>query len=414
MPAGSEENRINPFITNLSLLNVIFSFSMTLFSFTIIYYLGQHHENVLLAGYGLSAGEAIMLFTMLPIGRSIDRGHSFILMIIGSMVYGVALLLIYYVVSYSILPYVLIPLLVAVLLLFQSTFRTAMNSFIAKAISSKVLGSNYARILTMETIGTAIAFGIFAFASYYSHIGMIYFLPGIILVVLTILVFSVLSATHRSELQKEEGKTKRPGLRESFSGMRQKRDFLAPLISSKVFMTIGVIGFTYFYIPTGLLLNISPVYTSLALLATYGLAAVWGKIGEKIVDKHQDMGKTFVSLAMFIDIITFGLILFSFEFHNKYTFIAAALFSSPGTLLISGAMSFEATVIGRENRGMFGAIQRVVVGAASIVMTFLLTYFYVSDYRLMWEIVFGSSVISFILSVMIPASYSSHPEATAS
>lgn len=405
MNGHDDGSGINPFVANLSVLNVIFSFSLTIFSFTIILYLKQYNENVLYAGYGLSVGEAVMLFTLLPQGRLIDRGYSFQLMVVGSVVFGTALIVLFYVISSSLFPFLLIPVLIVILIVFQSMFRTSLNSFLAKAVAANVLGRNYARVLTMETVGTAAAFGVFAFAAYYSYLNAVYVLPGLVLLILSVLVFTVLSSVHRAHIKKEESKTRRPGIRESFHGLASKKDFLAPLISSKVFMTVGVLGFTYFYIPTGLALGIPPVYTSIALLTTYVLAAVWGKIGEKVLDRHQNLGKTFVTTAMAIDILSFGLIFFSLETHNEYLFIAAALTSSPGTLLISGAMSYEANVIGRENRGMFGAVQRVIVGAASIGLTLLLTYLFVNDFTLMWEVVFTSSVISFAVAMVIPSKY---------
>lgn len=411
MSEADGNGKVNPFVVNLSILNVVFSFALTIFSFTIILYLKQYGENVLYAGYGLSAGEAVMLLTLLPQGRLIDRGFSFSLMVVGSVVFGVSMIFLYYVVTNSILTFLLIPVLITLLIVFQSTFRTSLNSFLAKAVSSKVLGQNYARILTMETIGTAAAFGIFAFASYYSYLNSVYILPGIFLVVLAILVFSVLSTGFRSELQKEESKNRRPGLAESFRGLASKKDFLAPLISSKVFMTIGVLGFTYFYIPTGLILGLSPLYTSMTLLATYILAAAFGRMGEKAIDRRQGLGKTFITAAMAVDIVTFGLIFFSLEYHVTYTFILAALISSPGTLLVSGAMSYEATVIGRENRGMFGAVQRAIVGAVSIGITLLLTYLYINDTLLLWEFVFASSLMAFGLAMLIPSRYKARVEA---
>lgn len=407
MNGHKNESKINPFVANLSVLNIIFSFSLTIFSFTIILFLKQYNENVLYAGYGLSAGEAVMLFTLLPQGRLIDRGYSFLLMMVGSVVFGAALIMLFYVISRSLLTFLLIPLLIVILIVFQSMFRTSLNSFLAKAVAANVLGRNYARVLTMETVGTAAAFGIFAFAAYYSYLKAVYVFPGLILLILSILVFTVLSSAHRTEIQKEESKTRRPGIRESFRGLASKKDFLAPLISSKVFMTAGVLGFTYFYIPTGFSIGISPLYTSLTLLSTYILAAAWGRIGERVLDRHQNMGKTFVATAMGIDIISFGLIFFALETHNEYAFLIAALASSPGTLLISGAMSFEASVIGRENRGMFGAVQRVIVGAVSIGLTLLLTYLYVSNSFLMWQVVFLCSVVSFALALLIPSGYNS-------
>lgn len=406
MSEPKEREGINPFVTNLSTLNAVFSFTLAIFSFTIILYLKQYGENVLYAGFGLSAGEAVMLLTLLPQGRLIDRGHSFGLMVFGSMAYGISLIFLFYSISTAIFPWFFIPLFIALLIIFQSTFRTSLNSFIAKAVHANVLGSNYARILTMEIIGTSVAFAVFAYAAYFSYLDSVYIYPGLVLVILTILVFAVLSASHRTELQKEESKIRRPNLRESIKGLADKRGFLGPLITSKVFMSIGVIGFTYFYIPEGVKLGIPLTYVSLALLATYILGAVWGKIGEHVVDRHPGLGKAYITSAMFIDIVTFGLIFYSIIYQNIYTFIAAALFSSPGTLLVSGAMSFEAKVIGVENRGMFGAVQRVIVGIVSVFLTFILTYFFVNNTLFMWEIVLASSLASLLFAGLIPSRYS--------
>ncbi|MCL4334599.1 MAG: MFS transporter [Candidatus Thermoplasmatota archaeon] len=398
---------INPFISNLSSLNLLFSLSMTIFSFTLIIFIEENAINVIYGGIGLSIGEIIMIFTLIPQGRLIDKGHSFSLMVIGSLLYGILIIFLFFIVTARLYYFVLVPMSVALIIVSQGMFRSSMNSFIAKAISFKIIGKNYARIITMETIGTAIGFAIFSFGSYYSILGLIYLGAGILLSVMSVLIFMVLQAKQRELMKSEEGKTPRPGFRESFSRLRGKMDFIAPLVSSKVFMNIGVIAYTFFYIPTGLSIGIPVFYSSIFLLSSYVLGIVWGKIGEKFIDNHRSFGRKFVSLAMMIDIFTFGLILFSVYYHNFYTFAAAALFASPGTLLISGALSYEASVIGREDRGIFSSVQRLSVGIVAIFMTIILTYLYEYHFQILWFVVFGSACMSFLLSFTIPAKYSS-------
>lgn len=404
--SGDESwGEINPFVTNLSLLNIIFSFTLTIFSFTIVTFLSDNHENVLYVGYGLSIGEAAMLITLLPQGHFIDKGYSFFFMSLGSIVFGFSLLFLYYVIILSIFPAIFIPVLIAFLIISQGTFRASLNGFIAKAVSKKFLGKNYARILTMETVGTAISFIVLTFVSYYSHIGLSYLFPGIVLVIFTILVFSVLSAGNRDVLKLEEKKTPRPSVRESLSRLKEKRGFLAPLISAKVLMTFGIIGFTYFYVSSGVYLGIPLIYVFLTLFVTYVLAGVSGKVGEMTLERYKGRGKKFITLAMFVDVVTFGLIILALHTHNIYEFIAAALISSPGPYLISGGLSYEVHVIGRENRGIFGGIQRVSVGAISIPLTLLLTYFYVTHLMLMWEVVFAASIASLVAAALIPGKF---------
>lgn len=408
------DGKINPFISNLSSLNLLFSLTMTVFSFTLIIFLQESRINVIYGGIGLSLGEIIMIFTLIPQGRLIDKGHSFSLMVVGSLLYGLLVILLFFIVTMRIYYSVLIPASVAVIIVSNGMFRSSLNSFIGKAISFKIIGKNYARIITMETVGTAIGFAIFSFGAFYSILGLLYLGSGIILSVMAILIFLVLQAKQREFMKSEEGKTPRPGFSESFARLRGKMDFIAPLVSSKVFMNIGVIAYTFFYIPTGLSIGVPVLYSSIFLLSSYILGIVWGKIGEKFIDSHRYFGRKFVTLAMSIDIVTFGLILVSVYLHNIYTFAAAALFASPGTLLVSGSLSYEASVIGREDRGMFSSIQRLSVGIVAIFMTIVLTYLYEYYFHILWLVVVASSCMSVILSFAIPAKYSSSLATSAS
>jgi hypothetical protein len=107
---------------------------------------------------------------------------------------------------------------------------------------------------------------------------------------------------------------------------------------------------------------------------------------------------------MLLDVVTYGLILLAILVKNEYLFLGAALFSSPGIVTVTGAMSFEVSVIGKENRGIFGGVQRQVVGLAATLVSLPLTLLYSLRFEYLWEIVWGSSIISFLITFVIPKS----------
>ncbi|MGC8505897.1 MAG: MFS transporter [Thermoplasmata archaeon] len=409
MQTAERKDGVDPFTRNLSVLNLIFSFSLSLFSFTIFLYLESEGIPIILGGIGLSIGQLASILIILPQGRAIDKGYSFDLMVIGSILYGIFLLLLYISVTEHYILLLAIPLIVAGFGVLESTFRSSLNSFVAKAVRQKVVGSNYARILTMETIGSAASFGIMAFGAYESVIGLIFLGSGLILAAFSVLVFTLLSSESRKISLVEESKIKRPSLRESFSHLRSLKKFLSRLISSKVLMSIGTIGFTFFYVPTGLILGIPPTITFLFLLATYVVAALLGKYGEKIIDSYTKSGKIFIVLAMVTDVITYSLVLISLRFDSRYLFLISALTSSPGTILISGAMVFEVKVIGRENRGMFGAVQRLIVGIIAVFMSSLLTLIFSLNYFWMWATILITSAASLVMALTIPGNNTVDP-----
>ena len=412
MQTAERKDGVDPFTRNLSVLNLIFSFSLSLFSFTIFLYLESEGIPIILGGIGLSIGQLVSILIIIPQGRAIDKGYSFDLMVIGSVLYGIFLLLLYIAVSEHYIFLLVIPLIVGGFSVLESTFRSSLNSFVAKAVRQKVIGSNYARILTMETIGSAASFGIMAFGAYESIIGLIFLGSGLILVAISILVFTILGAKSRKMSLEEEGRVKRPTLRESFSHLRSHKKFLSRLISSKVLMSIGTIGFTFFYVPTGIILGIPPSITFLFLLATYVVAALLGRYGEKIIDSYTKSGKIFIVLAMLTDVVTYSLVLISLRFDSRYLFLISALTSSPGTILISGAMVFEVKIIGRENRGMFGAVQRLIVGIIAVFMSSLLTLIFSVNYFWMWATILITSAASFVMALSIPTNSKVDPAPT--
>ncbi len=405
MGGNDTDSRINPFVSNLSFLNALISFSIAIFSYTIIYTLSYYHKSILLAGFGISAGEALTLAFLIPIGSLIDRGHSFRLMMLGAILYGAFLASLYFTISLSqlaFLAFLVVPALIASLILFQNVFKSSLNSFIAKAISNNLLGQNYARILTMETIGTAVAFGVFAAAAYYSFISWIYLWPGVFTVGFSLLVFMFLAGSQRKKVLEQEAKVRRPTIRESFRHLGKIKNFVIPLITSKLFMLVGIIATTFFYIPTAVYLSISPTIGAIALLIAYILGALWGKAGEMILRRWSNLGRLFVTLATAIDVVTFAVIVFSIEHHLAGLFIAAILISSPGPLLISGALSYEVEVIGKENRGMFGAVQRLIVASVYIFLGASLTFVFTKSFALLWIVALVASAGSFYATLVLP------------
>jgi hypothetical protein len=105
---------------------------------------------------------------------------------------------------------------------------------------------------------------------------------------------------------------------------------------------------------------------------------------------------------MLTDVVTYGLVLISLRFDSRNLFLISALTSSPGTILISGAMVFEVKIIGRENRGMFGAVQRLIVGIIAVFMSSLLTLIFSVNYFWMWATILITSSASLLMALTIP------------
>jgi len=404
---GNSETGINPFVSNLSILNIFFSLSLTVFSFGIVIYLENNAISVLYAGVGLTLGQIILLGTSVLQGRAIDKGYSFQLMVTGSILYGAVLFLIYFTVSIGYIPSLLIIAFIPLMLVFEGVFRSSLNAFIAKAAAARVLGKNYSRILTSEAIGSALAYVVMVYGAFSLSLSLVFVSSSILLVFIALLSFFFLRSRERDIMRKAESSVRRPGFRESIRNLSSKKNFAIPLITSKAFMTIGIIGFTFFYVPTGVYLGISPEYSFTFLLITYLLAILIGKYGEKVLDRHQGFGRGFVSLNMMFDVITYGLVVLSIIYRVDYLFLIAALFASPGVLLVSGAMTYEVGVIGRESRGMFGGVQRQFIGIISAFVSFPLTYIFTRNPSYMWGIIFAASLISFIITFTIPSAFPS-------
>ncbi len=401
---SAERSGINPFVSNLSALNSIFSLSMTVFSFAIIVYLDGANIPVYLAGVGLTAGQAILIGISMIQGRAIDKGHSFTMMIAGSFLYGVGLILLYLDISRALVAVEFIPAFIAIIIISEGLFRSSLNSFIAKASASNIIGKNYARILTGEAVGSTVAYLVLILGLLSDDFSYVFVGSGLLLICMSFLAFFILYTKEKEVMKDEVARTRRPGFFESLRALKEKRGFIAPLISSKALMTVGVIGFSLFYVPSGLLIGVPAEYSFGVLLGTYLIASFLGRYSERFIDRKSNLGRSFVSLTMLTDVVTYGLILLAVFEKDAYLFLAAAFFSSPGIITITGAMSFEVRVIGKENRGLFGGVQRQVVGVAAALVSLPLTLFYTLGFEYLWEVVWGASIASFLITFAIPKS----------
>ncbi len=397
------DSGVNPFVANLSALNVVFALSLSVFSYAVIIYLQGAGIPIYLAGAGLTAGQALTLGTSILQGRAIDKGHSFGLMVLGSILYGGFMVLLYLNVTLGILPFYFVGAYVAAIMVSEGIFKSALNSFIAKAVAMQIMGAHYARILTAETIGSAIAYIVMIFGILEFSLSIVFLGSGLFLLFLSIIAFLVLKSKGRDAMRKSISELRRPGFRESLTVLKKKSRYIGPIISSKALMTVGLIGFTFFYVPTGIYLGVKPQYSLFFLFITYVAAALMGTLGEKFVDRRIGLGRMFVTLTMLLDVVSYGIIFLSVILGNIDLFLIAVLFSSPGVLFISGAMTYEVSIIGRENRGMFGAVQRQTIGFLSAFASLPLTLVFTYNVSYMWGVIWVASILSVLVSLAIPS-----------
>ena len=396
-----KKERVNPFTNNLARLNLAFSFSASVFSFALFLFLQTYGIPIIYGGIGLSAGQIVALILLFPQGRAVDKGHSFTLMITGSLLYATFLISLYASVSIKILIFTLVPASVAGIIVLESTFRTSLNSFVSKSANKNILGSNFSRIIAAETIGSAASFAILVYGSYSSYISLIFLGSGMFLLVYTSLVFFILDSRNRDFIRNEEKKTPRAGLKQSINALRNKMKFVSTLISSKTFMNVGAIAFSFFYVPTGLFLGISPALSFSALLVSYVIGALVSRFGEEYIDRKQHIGRNFVVLIMLFDLITYLLILSSVDFSSEFLFLAAVFATVPSPILVSGALAYETNVVGKQYRGTFSAIQRTAMASTAAIASVGVTALFTVGPILVWIAVSITSFISLIFALLL-------------
>jgi len=377
--------RVEPFVNGLSVVNLLFSLVMNVFSFTIFYILLSSGFSIYLAATGITVGQIIVVILSVPQGRLIDRGYSYLLMVIGSLAYGTFISMIW--VSVHIprgAALLIIPVVIALALATQNTFRTSMNSFVAKAVKQSIIGSHYSRILTMEAIGSAAAMFMLLLIDKLTSLSISYLIFGISLIILSGLVLLILYSENRNVLRTEESGKKRPTFIQGLKLLRSKRGFVIPLYLAKIFMAIGLYGFSYYFIISGQQIGVSPSYSLLVLGITLAASTVFGKIAEKIVDRYKNSGKLFVVTLSLMDVVSYGLLFIGLLLHSQVLYFISVLAMIPAPFPVAASLAYEVRIIGPENRGLFGSIQRTLVGIVFIVIGIPLAFLYTSSYIYPW------------------------------
>lgn len=397
-------DRVDGFITGLSSLNFVFAFAMNLFNYTILVLLEDSGFSVVYGGLGISLGQAILLLLVIPMGRAVDRGRSYSLMAAGSILYGAVLVSIYFSISLkTAVSVALVIAFVSLVILFQNMFKSSLSSFVAKAVRAKIMGKSYSRIIWMETAGGTLSFFIVEFAHPYFSLAFMYIIVGLVMLVVSAASFTILAKENRNALKLTAGNVPRPTFRESISALMARGRFTVTLLSTKVLMSIGVLGFSYFYIVIGKGIGVQTTVSLLFLGIASALGIFWGILAERFVVKHPGWGKSYIVLMAVLDVVSYTMILIAMDKSNSALYLAAPLIGSPGPFLIPGAMAYEVKVIGRENRGIFAGIQRTFTGIPAIVLGAPLAYVFTVNPVYMWIIILASSAGTLFASLLIPS-----------
>lgn len=396
--------KIDPFISSLSVLNFLFALTMNVFGYTIFYLLERSHIPIVYGGLGTSIGQIVLLVILIPQGRLIDKGKSYTLMIAGAGIYSISMILIFFN-SLTVLSFtgLVMSFLIGIVLVTQNTFKSSLTSFVGKAVKLSIIGKHYSRIILMEMIGGGVAMFTVVGAIYLSTFRIIYIIAGSVLLVSTIAAFFVLFPENRKMTIAAENRTKRPGFIESMSVLRSRMRFIAPILLTKIFMATGIYVVSYFYIISGQQIGINPIFALLALGIGFATTIPFALYGEKYVDRHPRMGKAYVVILAVLDLGMYAFLAIAFYYTVPALFYLSMAFSAPGPVFVAGGMSYELKIIGKENRGMFAAIQRTLVGITFIVIGVPFALLFSIDYKLIWLILLVLSVGTVLSSLLIPS-----------
>ncbi|WP_162509794.1 hypothetical protein [Thermogymnomonas acidicola] len=123
--------------------------------------------------------------------------------------------------------------------------------------------------------------------------------------------------------------------------------------------------------------------------------------GERFIDSHPPgFGKMYVVLMALSDVFSYSLIYLAVEHGMVWLYLSSVLIGSVGPFVVSGALAYEAKAIGKENRGTYASIQKLVVGTTGLVTTLppLALVFQRSPQEL-WLIVAVLSVVAFLVTL---------------
>lgn len=398
-------DRINPFVTGLSIVNMFFSLLMTLFGYTLYYLLEMNGVSIYWGALGLSLGQLLLIAILVPQGRAIDRGHSYSLMLFGSLIYGTSIGLFFFIRSFQYYDVLfLIPVIIVFASATQNTFRSAMNSFIGKAVKASLMGQNYARIITMEMVGGSVAMFLSALFLTMDTLRFVYGIFSVLLIGSSLLILTSLFRPSRTMLVSAENKQRRPGFFESLRSLAARRRFVVPIYLGKIMMAMGYYGFSYYFIITGLKIGISS-YISIILLGMVFAASVpFGKLAEILLNKFKNAGKLFVVMLSVIDVSSYTLLFLSVLLRNPIFYYLSVAVMIPGPLPTAGALGYEVRMIGPENRGMYGSAQRILVAVSFIVISFPLAALYYLNLDYLWLFILATSIMGLIFGIALPSS----------
>ncbi len=401
--SNPKSNGINPFVTGLSIVNLFYSLLMTLFGYTLYLLLEREGVSLYWGALGVSLGQLALLAILIPQGRAIDRGHSYSIMVVGSIVYSVSI----GVLSLSGALFrdgliFAIPVAILIAIASQNAFRSSMNSFIGKAVRSSLMGSNYARILTMEMVGGALAMVVAYFIGETSSIRYAYIIFPALLIISVSLVFTVLYRDSRTGMALQVSSIASQSLRQGLRNLSSRRRFLIPIYAGKIFMAIGFYGFSYYFILTGVSLGLGPEVPILLLAAVFAASIPFGKLAESVLQKFPNNGKAYVIMISIIDVFSYLLIFISTISGNIILYFASVAVMIPGPLPTSGALGYEVRMVGKENRGIYASFQRILVAIAFIVVSFPMVELYYMDIYLLWLFILATSLLGLLSGIMLP------------
>ncbi len=401
---GDSSEKISPFISSLSALNFLFALTMNVFGYTIFYLLERSNISIVYGGLGTSIGQVILLLILIPQGRMIDKGRAYSLMILGASIYGLMIIFLF-VDSLGILLYsgVLMAAGIGIVLVSQNTFKSSLSSFVGKAVRLSIVGKHYSRIILMEMLGGAVAMFTVAAAVAFSTFRIIYLVSGVFLLTATFAAFFILFPEYRKMMLEAERKTKRPHFMESVRVLSSKKRFVFPILLTKIFMAVGVYVVSYYFIISGQLIKVLPIYAIIALGIGFALSVPFGLYGEKYVDSHPSMGKAYLVLLALLDLGMYGFLAAAFYLSQPVLFYLSLAFSAPGPVFVAGGMTYELKIIGKENRGMFAAIQRTCVGITFMAIGIPFAYIFTLDYKLIWYVLLILSVGTVLSTLLIPS-----------
>ncbi|GGM78523.1 hypothetical protein GCM10007108_15890 [Thermogymnomonas acidicola] len=374
---------------------------MTIFSFSLYPLLSYFGIPIEYAALGLSIGQFAVIFTAMLTGRLIDAGHSYRLLTIGSFFYPAVFFAITLSAWRGLIPLVVVPVGCFLIVIAQNVFRASLNSFIAKVARNSNVGANYSRVYTLEVVGGIVAFALIIFLSSGRDLVLSFMATSAVMFASPLIAFTAFRSGHRAFVEESKGFT-RTRFSENLRNLRRRSGFVAPSLTAKAIMSVTLYGFSYFYVLQAERMDIPLRLSVLFLLLSYVLGIPWARLGERFIDSHPGFGKMYVVLMALSDVFSYSLIYLAVEHGMVWLYLSSVLIGSVGPFVVSGALAYEAKAIGKENRGTYASIQKLVVGTTGLVTTLPLALVFQRSPQELWLIVAVLSVVAFLVTLAVP------------